>query len=96
MIRLDKKWLIFAVLMLVAQVLVAPLSCAADWPMFGHDPQRNNVAGESVGPPLELPGESAPVISMGALCAWVLGIAMCMRLTQERRRIPRWCRYIFF
>jgi outer membrane protein assembly factor BamB len=54
MIRLDKKWLIFVVLMLVAQVLFAPLACAADWPMFGHDPAHTGVAGESVEPPLEL------------------------------------------
>ncbi|MEA1865707.1 MAG: PQQ-binding-like beta-propeller repeat protein, partial [Euryarchaeota archaeon] len=54
MIRLDKKWLIFAVLMLATHVLFAPLSCATDWPMFGHDPQHTGVAGESVEPPLEL------------------------------------------
>ena len=63
MIRLDKKWLIFAVLMLVAQVLFAPLSCAADWPMFGHDPQHNSVAGESVEPPLKVQWESKTVSS---------------------------------
>jgi outer membrane protein assembly factor BamB len=54
MIGLDKKWLILVVLMLATHALFAPLACAADWPMFGHDPQHTGVAGESVEPPLEL------------------------------------------
>ena len=43
------KWLIFFMFMLLTTV-----TCAADWPMFGHDPQHTGVAGESVEPPLEL------------------------------------------
>jgi len=43
------KWFIFVMLM-----LFTPVTCAADWPMFGHDPQHTGVAGESVEPPLEL------------------------------------------
>ena len=54
MVGLNKKWLIFVTLALVAQMLFASLVCAADWPMFGHDPQHTGVAGESVEPPLEL------------------------------------------
>ena len=51
---IGKKWFIFVALMLMAQVLFAPLACATDWPMFGHDPQHTGVAGEIVEPPLEL------------------------------------------
>jgi len=46
---LNKKWLIFFMLM-----SLTPITCAADWPMFGHDPQHTGVAGEIVEPPLEV------------------------------------------
>lgn len=70
---IGKKWFIFVALMLMAQVLFAPLACAADWPMFGHDPQHTGVAGEIVEPPLELLWsyetgnlvESTPAVSGG-------------------------------
>lgn len=68
MIRLDKKWLIFVVLMLVAQVLFAPLSCAADCPMFGHDPQHTGMAGGSVETPRELLWKSSLASSIGIVC----------------------------
>ena len=69
MIGLNRKWLIFVALMLTAQVLFAPLACAADWHMFRHDPQHTGVAGESVEPPLELLWESSQVISICIVCA---------------------------
>ena len=68
MVGLDKKWLIFVALVLVAQMLFSSSACAADWHMFGRDPQHTGVAGESVEPPRELQGESSPVISMGIVC----------------------------
>ena len=41
-------------LIFVVLVLLSDTAAAADWPMFGHDPQHTGVAGESVEPPLEL------------------------------------------
>ncbi|CAD7771547.1 Outer membrane protein assembly factor BamB [Candidatus Methanoperedenaceae archaeon GB50] len=41
-------------LMFLVLVLLSGTAAAADWPMFGHDPQRTGVAGESVEPPLGL------------------------------------------
>jgi len=41
-------------LIFVVLVLLSGTATAADWPMFGHDPQHTGVAGESVEPPLEL------------------------------------------
>ena len=35
-------------------VLLSGTAVAADWPMFGHDPQHTGVAGESLEPPLEV------------------------------------------
>ena len=29
-------------------MLLTPITCAADWSMFGHDPQHTGVTGESV------------------------------------------------
>jgi outer membrane protein assembly factor BamB len=40
--------------MFLVVVLLSGTAAAADWPMFGHDPQHTGVAGESVEPPLEL------------------------------------------
>lgn len=45
-------------------MLLTPTTCAADWPMFGHDPQHTGVAGESVEPPIEVPWESKTVSSV--------------------------------
>ena len=41
-------------LMFLVLALLSGTAAAADWPMFGHDPQHTGVAGESVEPPLEL------------------------------------------
>lgn len=72
MIGLDKKWLIFVALMLVAQMLFASLACAADWHMFGHDPQHTGVAGESVEPPLEILWKSKTNNSVTATWAQIV------------------------
>jgi len=51
---LDKKWLIFVALMLIVQVLFAPLACAGDWPMFQHDARHTGYTNESIPDDLEL------------------------------------------
>ena len=35
-------------------MLLSGTAVAADWPMFGHDPQHTGVAGESLETPLEV------------------------------------------